>query len=104
MERECLVLAVVWATETRRTLLLGNSYTLETDHNALKYLLADKASIRHLARWSLKLQEIDMTVKYRKGTSLGAADLISRICEGEDGKLTVGAVQPALAEEEADIE
>ena len=29
-ERECL--AVVWATEAHRTLLLGNPFTLETDH------------------------------------------------------------------------
>jgi hypothetical protein len=33
-----------------------------------------------------------MTVKYRKGTTLGAVDLMSWIREGEDGKLTVEAV------------
>ena len=74
-EQECL--AVVWATESHRTLLLGNAFILETDHNALKYLLADKASVGRLARWSLKLQEFDMVVKYRKGSTLGAADFMS---------------------------
>jgi hypothetical protein len=62
-ERECL--AVVWATETNRTLLLGNPFTLEVDHTALKHLLAHKASIGKLAQWSLKLQEFDMVVTFR---------------------------------------
>jgi hypothetical protein len=89
-ERECS--AVVWATENHRTLLLGNPFTLETDHNALKYLLADKASVGGLARWSLKLQEFDMTVKYRRGSTLGAADFMSRIRENPDGSYVVGAL------------
>jgi hypothetical protein len=93
-------LAVVWATESHRTLLLGNPFTLETDHSALKQLLADKASVGRLAWWSLKLQEFDMVVKYRKGTTLGAADFMSRIQEGSDGKLVVAAVKPGVVEGE----
>jgi hypothetical protein len=77
---------------------LGNPFTLETDHTALKYLLADKDSVGRLARRSLKLQEFDMVVTYRKGSSLGAADFMSRIKEDPGGKLTVGAVQPGLVE------
>jgi hypothetical protein len=97
-EWECL--ALVWATENHRTLLLGNPFILETDHNALKYLLADKASVGRLARWSLKLQEFDMTVKYRRGSTLGATDFMSRIRENPDGSSVVGAVQPGLVEGE----
>jgi hypothetical protein len=91
-------LAVVWATEAHCTLLLGNPFTLETDHTALKYLLADKASVGRLARWALKLQEFDMLVKYRKGTTLGAADFMSRLRENPDGTFIVGVVQPGLVE------
>jgi hypothetical protein len=92
-------LAVVWATENHRTLLLGNPFTLETDYNALKYLLAEKASVGRLARWSLKLQEFDMTVKYRNCSTLGAVDFMSGIKENPDGSYVVGAaVQPGLIE------
>ena len=89
---------MVWATKAHRTLLLGNSFTLETDHTALKYLLADKASVGRLARWALKLQEFDMLVTYRKGTTLGAADFMSRLRENPDGTFIVGLVQPGLVE------
>lgn len=87
---------MVWATKNHRTLLLGNPFTLETDHNALKYLLADKfeASVGRLARWSL------MIVKYRRGPTLGAADFMSRIWENPDGSFMVGAVQPGMVEGE----
>ena len=70
----------------------------------LKYLLADKASVGRLARWSLKLQEFDMKVKYRRGSTLGAADLMSRIRENPDGSFMVGAVQPGLVEGEEPLE
>ena len=35
-EKECL--AIVWATEQLRYLLQGQLFTLETDHEALRYL------------------------------------------------------------------
>ena len=89
-----------WATEAHRTLLLGNPFTLQTDHNALKYRLADKASVGRLARWSLKLQEFVMKVQCRiqKSSTLGVADFMSRIKERLGDKLTVGAVQLGMAE------
>ena len=42
-EKECM--AVVWATDALRTLLLGVEFTLETDHDALKYLLKNKETV-----------------------------------------------------------
>ena len=61
-EKECL--AVVWATELHQTLLKGINFTLETDHEALKYLIKTKEPVGRLARWAMKLQEFDMHVKY----------------------------------------
>ena len=59
-EKECL--AVVWGTEYFRTLLLGVQFELQTDHQALKYLLTSKEGVGRNARWQLKLQEYDMVV------------------------------------------
>ena len=64
-EKECL--AVVWATEALKTLLLGQTFLLETDHDALRYLIQSKDAVGRLARWAMKLQQFDMVVKYRKG-------------------------------------
>ena len=64
------------------------------------YLLADKASVGRLARWSLKLQEFDMVVKYQKGSTLGATNFMSRIREDPSGGYAVGPIQPGMAEGE----
>ena len=61
-EKECL--AVVWATEHFRTILLGTQFELQTDHQALKSLLTSKEGVGRNARWQLKLQEYDMIVTY----------------------------------------
>ena len=86
-EKECL--AVVWATELHQTLLKGITFTLETDHEALKYLIRTKEPVGRLARWAMKLQEFDMQVKYRKGEENGAADYVSRLYEKLDGSFEV---------------
>jgi transposase InsO family protein len=89
-EKECL--AVVWATELFRTLLLGKPFTLETDHSALRQILTTKDSAGRLARWALKLQEYDMNVLYRKGVNQGNADFFSRIVDLGDGTHAVNLV------------
>ena len=81
-EKECL--AVVWATELWRTLLLGKEFVVETDHAALRQILMDKTSTGRLARWALKLQEFDFWVKYRKGEENGNADFLSRVQQAGD--------------------
>ena len=86
-EKECL--AVVWATELFRTMLLGTEFVLETDHSALKQLLKDKTSTGRLARWALKLQEFDMVVRHRKGDLQGNADFMSRMRKQEDGSYLI---------------
>ena len=86
-EKECL--AVVWATEQHKTLLQGAPFTIETDHEALRYLIQSKDAVGRLARWAMKLQQFDMTVKYRKGEENGAADFVSRLKELPDGTFEV---------------
>ena len=48
---ECL--AVVWATNLFRPYLFGNSFTLVTDHEPLKWIMTTQKLTGMLARWSL---------------------------------------------------
>ena len=59
-KRECL--AVVWAVRHFREYLFGQPFTLITDHEPLRWLLLTNKSTGKLARWSLLLQEYDITV------------------------------------------
>lgn len=79
VEKECL--AVKWAVESLRYYLLGRSFTLETDHRALKWLHQMKDSNMRIARWYLSLQPFDFTVQYRSGKSNLVADCLSRMYE-----------------------
>ena len=73
---ECL--AVVWATSHFRPYLFGNSFTLVTDHEPLKWIMTTQKLTGKLARWSLLLQEYDFTVEHRAGTANTNADCLSR--------------------------
>ena len=73
---ECL--AVVWATTHFRQYLFGNSFTLVTDHEPLRWILTTQKLTGKLARWSLLLQEHDFTVVHRAGTENANADFFSR--------------------------
>ena len=48
---ECL--AVVWATNLFRPYLFGNSFTLVTDHEPLKWIMTTQKLTEYLARWNL---------------------------------------------------
>ena len=73
---ECL--AVVWATILFRPYLFGNSFTLVTNHEPLKWIMTTQKLTGKLARWSLLLQEYDFTVVHRAGTDNANADCLSR--------------------------
>ena len=89
-EKECL--AVVWGTEHFRTLLLGTQFELQTDHQALKWLLTSKEGVGRNARWQLKLQEYDMIVTYKPGNKHLNADFFSRLKRHSSGPYIVKLV------------
>jgi len=59
--------------------LFGTKVTVHSDHNPLLYVTESAAKSAKLMRWSLSLQEFDVTFKYRAGHANVAADCLSRL-------------------------
>jgi len=75
-EGECL--ATVWAVAHFRPYLYGQSFTLVTDHQPLKWLMESDKLTGKLARWALLLQEYDFQVVHKAGLQNLDADGLSR--------------------------
>ena len=75
IQRECL--AVVYGLKQFRHYLLGCPFCLLTDHVPLQWLSAQKMD-GLLARWTLAIQEYDITIMHCKGSLSNNADSLSR--------------------------
>ena len=73
------LLALVIFTRHFRHYLLGQKFTIVTDHSALQWLHSFKDPDGITARWLEKLAPFDYEVRYRPGKSIGLADGLSRI-------------------------
>jgi site-specific DNA-cytosine methylase len=72
------LLAVVWSVKSLRHYLHGHHFTVITDHQPLKWLMANEALVGKHARWALSLQDFDFTVVHRPGAIHQNADALSR--------------------------
>jgi hypothetical protein len=73
---ECL--AVVWAVDHFKHYLTGRQFDVITDHSALTYLFRQPNPTGLYARWIMRLQEYQMTIKHRPGRVNQNADALSR--------------------------
>jgi hypothetical protein len=74
-EREGL--AIVWALKKLRHILLGLSFELYTDNQALVYILSQPNPTGRIARWIATLLEYNYTLRHRKGKDNAVADYLS---------------------------
>ena len=75
-ERETM--AVVYGIKKFQPYLYGQTFTVVTDHSALKYLMATKEPVSRTARWIAYLQQFDFTILHRSGKTHQNADALSR--------------------------
>lgn len=76
--------AVVTAVTHFDAYLATHPFILETDHKALTFLNSANHANGRLARWALKLQPFDFTIRYRPGPENLNADALSRLVPQED--------------------
>ena len=76
-EHECFT--VVWAVRTLRPYVEGTKFTVQTDHDALRWLMFLTESSGRLTRWRLRLAEYDFTIQYRPGRVHQVPDALSLI-------------------------
>jgi len=77
IEREAY--AALMALKKYRSWLFGTKVPVYSDHNPLLCVTESAPKSAKLQRWSLSLQEIDVTFKCRAGRTNVAADCLSRL-------------------------
>ncbi|GFT02267.1 transposon Ty3-I Gag-Pol polyprotein [Trichonephila clavipes] len=75
---ELEVLAVVEALKKFRIYVLGTSFKIITDCDALVKTLSKKELNPRIARWTLYLQEFNYTIEHRTGSKMAHADALNR--------------------------
>jgi hypothetical protein len=79
-DQECL--AVVWGIQHFHHYLISQSFTVVTDHSALKWLQTCKIpNSGRRARWIMHLQSYKFDIQHRPGKSNTNADALSRMYE-----------------------
>lgn len=75
---ELELLAVVSSLQKFRLYLLGNTFKIVTDCNAVRFALSKKEIIPRIARWVLSTQEFTFDITHREGTRMQHVDALSR--------------------------
>ena len=77
IEREAF--AIVYGITKLRHYLLGDRFTVFTDHKPLKSLFSSQMKNTKIQRWAILLNEYGCDIQYRSGKNNVRADMLSRI-------------------------
>lgn len=85
-------LAVITSLNRFRVYLLGISFTIVTDCNALRATFSKRDILPRIARWWLTLQEYDCNIIYRPNSNMLHVDALSRnpvdlVCEESEPEI-----------------
>jgi len=95
-EKECL--AVVRASLELRPYLEGDRFLVRTDHDCLRCIHNTEGSGNpRLARWRLRLRELEFDVAYKPGMTHYLADSISRLESGASDATVFDDAVPVFA-------
>jgi hypothetical protein len=72
------MLAIMHALAKFRQYLVGAKFVVRTDHNSLKYFLAQKDLNERQQKWVSKIQAYNFDIEYVKGKNNVVADALSR--------------------------
>jgi hypothetical protein len=72
------LLGIVWSLQKFRSYLLGSKIFVLTDHKALTFLNCSKFVNQRLMRWTLSIQDYDISIEHCAGRKHIVADLLSR--------------------------
>ena len=95
------LLAVINFIHHFRHYLLGQPFTLRTDHGSLVWIQNFKEPEGQLARWLERLQEYNFSVVHRPGVQHGNADSLSRIPCSQCGRKSHSTDEFPLGEDQA---
>ena len=94
------LLAIVWALYKFRSYIMGGRSIIRTDHKALTFLKTCKLLSGRLTRWTMAIQDYDISIERCPGKNNLVADTLSRLPEQEnaakmahkDGKIILCAL------------
>lgn len=103
IEREAL--AIVWAVKRLHKYLLGNKFTICTDHRPLKFLFDSSRALSTVAaariqRWAIALMGYDYSIEYKRSAEIPVADALSRLPSksADSEQFDISSVQESLLE------
>jgi len=78
--------AALWALQKFKHWIFGRNVIVYSDHNPITFLTEAAPKSAKLMRWALAIQELDVTFRYRKGSTNVVAYCLSRdVLSGDDG-------------------